>query len=158
VVVKNIYTIYLQSPLGRIRIQGDGRRLVSLDFFQKKGSAKPHSSLRQAAQQLAQYFKGKRRRFSLKLDPSGTVFQRTVWQSLKKIKFGQTSSYQAVALASGRKRAVRAAASAVGKNRFAIVVPCHRVIATNGTLAGYAGGVWRKRWLLDHESKWARKK
>ncbi len=151
---KKNHSAYYYSPLGWIKIQGGGHKIVSVEFTsQPRPGRRVHTSLKPALRQLEEYFRGARRRFSLKLNLAGTQFQKNVWQSLKTIKFGQTTSYQKIASRSGHSRAVRAAASAVGKNRFAIVVPCHRVIASSGELAGYAGGIWRKRWLLDHEKK-----
>jgi len=103
--------------------------------------------------QLDEYFKGKRRKFSVKLDLRGTVFQKRVWQALLKIPFGGTASYQDIAEAVGNRKAVRAVGNANGANPVAIIVPCHRVIGSDGSLVGYGSGLWRKRWLLSHEQK-----
>ena len=104
-----------------------------------------------AVAQLGEYFAGDRRDFDLPLAPVGTPFQQAVWQVLRTIPFGETRSYAAQAVALGRPSAVRAAAAANGRNPIGIVVPCHRVIGTDGSLTGYGGGLWRKRWLLGHE-------
>ena len=109
--------------------------------------------IRQAKQQVGEYFEGSRMEFSLPLITPGTEFQNDVWQCLQGIPYGETRSYQQQAEIIDRPKAVRAVASANGNNRIAIVVPCHRVIGKDGSLTGYAGGLERKRWLLDHEKK-----
>ncbi len=101
--------------------------------------------------QLSEYFRGERTRFSVPLDLQGTAFQRKVWNALFRIPCGKTSTYKIQTDALGDPLAIRAVASANGRNPVAILVPCHRVIGTGGKLTGYAGGLWRKRWLLDHE-------
>jgi len=106
---------------------------------------------RQCARELREYFAGKRREFSLKLDLQGTAFQRSVWDALCRIPFGQTRSYMEQAVSIRKPSAVRAVANANGANPVAIIVPCHRVIGANGTLTGYGGGLWRKQWLLQLE-------
>jgi len=102
--------------------------------------------------QLGEYFARIRREFDLPLVTPGTEFQNRVWAALRRIPFGSTWSYGAEAAAIGSPKAVRAVASANGQNRIAIVIPCHRVIASDGSLAGYAGGLWRKKWLLEMET------
>jgi methylated-DNA-[protein]-cysteine S-methyltransferase len=109
--------------------------------------------LQQAAGQLAQYFGGKRQTFDLPLAASGTVFQQQVWQQLIRIPFGQTQSYGELAQHLGNKNAMRAVGAANGRNPIAIIVPCHRVIGADGKLTGYAGGLDRKVWLLQHEQR-----
>ena len=104
-----------------------------------------------AGAQLGAYFAGELRRFALRLDPLGTPFQRSVWQALSEIGFGDTRSYSDIAQAIGNARAVRAVGAANGRNPLPIVVPCHRVIGRDGSLTGYAGGLPIKRWLLAHE-------
>ena len=102
--------------------------------------------------QLQEYFEGKRTDFDLKLNPKGTEFQQKVWKSLLDIPYGKTVSYMDQTKKLGDVKAIRAVASANGKNPLWIVVPCHRVIGTNGSLTGYAGGLSRKKWLLEHEN------
>ena len=102
--------------------------------------------------QLQEYFNGKRVQFDLKLNPEGSDFQKTVWNALVKIQYGKTMSYLELSKQLGDVKAIRAVANANGKNPLWIVVPCHRVIGTDGSLTGYAGGLHRKQWLLDHES------
>lgn len=103
--------------------------------------------------QLSEYFSGKRKRFELPLIYTGTDFQKKVWKALLEISFGETTTYLALSNKIGDPKAIRAVAGANGANKMAILVPCHRVIGSDGSLTGYAGGLWRKQWLLDHESK-----
>jgi methylated-DNA-[protein]-cysteine S-methyltransferase len=110
-----------------------------------------HALLTVACQQLDEYFAKTRTRFDLPLKPQGTLFQQSVWQALLQIPYGETRSYGAQAKALGDEKAVRAVAAANGQNPIGIVIPCHRVIAANGALTGYAGGLDRKAWLLRHE-------
>ena len=112
--------------------------------------------LERTALQLEEYFGGRRRGFDLLLDTRSTSFQRQVWSAVEEVPFGATLSYKALAGRLGRPGAVRAAGRAVGDNRLALVIPCHRVVAADGGLTGYAGHLWRKRALLDHESRLAR--
>lgn len=109
----------------------------------------------ETARQLAEYFAGERRVFELPLAPEGTAFQQLVWQALVKIPFGETRTYGQQAAAIRRPAASRAVGAANGKNPIGIIVPCHRVIGTNGTLTGYAGGLAMKRWLLEHERRYS---
>ena len=108
--------------------------------------------LQQAVFELNEYFDGKRNDFTFQLKASGTDFQQKVWKSLLEIPFGKTMSYMELSKKLGDVKAIRAVASANGKNMLWIVVPCHRVIGTDGSLTGYAGGLWRKKWLLEHET------
>lgn len=105
------------------------------------------------AEQLIQYFNGQRRIFELPIHQEGTKFQQDVWNELTTIPFGKTISYLELARRTGDTKASRAVANANGKNKIAIIVPCHRVIGSNHELIGYAGGLWRKKWLLEHEAK-----
>jgi methylated-DNA-[protein]-cysteine S-methyltransferase len=147
-------TAYLNSPVGLLEIKGDASGLSSVTFIEnsEKEESKTPSVLQDAVAQLTQYFEGTRTHFSLKLAPEGTNFQKRVWQELQEIPFGKTTSYQQMANQLGDPKVIRAAASANGKNPIAIVIPCHRVIGTDGALTGYAGGLHRKKWLLEHES------
>jgi methylated-DNA-[protein]-cysteine S-methyltransferase len=110
-----------------------------------------HRDLQACVQQLTEYFEGKRTEFSLKLNPRGTPFQQTVWNALLEIPFGTTKTYKELTNSLGNPLAIRAVAAANGKNPLWIVVPCHRIIGSDGSLTGYAGGLWRKKWLLEHE-------
>jgi AraC family transcriptional regulator, regulatory protein of adaptative response / methylated-DNA-[protein]-cysteine methyltransferase len=115
-----------------------------------------NSHIENLKEQLSGYFDGKLYKFNLALHTPGTEFQRKVWEKLIEIPFGETRSYKQQAIALNNPEAVRAVANANGKNRVSIVIPCHRVIGEDGSLTGYGGGLGRKRWLLDHESKFKR--
>ncbi|MRX40794.1 methylated-DNA--[protein]-cysteine S-methyltransferase [Flavobacterium sp. LC2016-23] len=146
-------TAYIESPLGITTIIGDVNG-VSVISVTKEGelSAEIPEVLQEAVRQLQEYFEGKRTDFTFKLNPKGTEFQQKVWKSLLEIPYGKTVSYMDQTKKLGDIKAIRAVASANGKNPLWIVVPCHRVIGTNGSLTGYAGGIWRKKWLLEHEN------
>jgi len=107
--------------------------------------------LKAGVKQIDEYFKGNRSKFLLNLDPAGTKFQRSVWRQLEKIPFGEVVSYGQIAEAIGNPRACRAVGNANGKNPISIIIPCHRVIGSDGRLTGYGGGLWRKEWLIKHE-------
>ena len=144
----------MRSPLGELRLYAAVDELVGVYL---PDQAAPPSVERRAdvlgcaAAQLAEYFAGQRRVFDLPLAPRGTGFQVLVWQALTRIPHGETRSYRELAGSLGRPSACRAVGAANGRNPISIIVPCHRVIASNGDLTGYAGGLAAKRWLLDHE-------
>lgn len=144
----------LKTPLGTAVISGDENGISSISVCdeEREISEVIPEALQEAYQQIQDYFNGERRDFTFKLNPSGTEFQKKVWQGLLEIPFGKTMSYQELSIKLGDLKAIRAVASANGKNPLWIVVPCHRVIGTDGSLTGYAGGLWRKKWLLDHEN------
>lgn len=145
---------YLQTPLGVTYIEGDanGIREVSIldDSLGLLTDTIP-PELRQAHQQLDEYFRGARNTFDLQVNPQGTDFQKRVWEELLKIPFGRTISYLELARRLGDEKSIRAAAAANGKNPIWLIVPCHRVIGSDGSLTGYAGGLWRKKWLIEYE-------
>jgi methylated-DNA-[protein]-cysteine S-methyltransferase len=144
---------YLQTPVGIAEFQGDEAGLASISILdENKPIGIIPEVLEDAVYQLKEYFEGSRQQFDLKLNPSGTDFQKKVWEALLEIPFGKTISYLDLSKKLGDVKAIRAVASANGKNPLWIVVPCHRVIGTNGDLTGYAGGLHRKKWLLEHES------
>lgn len=147
-------TIYLNTPVGTLEIKGDIDGLAFVNFIDPEESESKiiPESLQNTVQQLSEYFEGNRTNFKLKLNPEGTFFQKKVWQQIKDIPFGKTASYQDIANQLGDPKAIRAAASANGKNPIAIIIPCHRVIGSDGSLIGYAGGLHRKKWLLEHEN------
>ncbi|MCH7784156.1 MAG: methylated-DNA--[protein]-cysteine S-methyltransferase [Bacteroidetes bacterium] len=147
-------TIYLNTPVGTLEIKGDIDGLAFVNFIDPEESESKiiSESLQNTVQQLSEYFEGNRINFKLKLNPEGTFFQKKVWQQIKDIPFGKTASYQDIANQLGDPKAIRAAASANGKNPIAIIIPCHRVIGSDGSLIGYAGGLHRKKWLLEHEN------
>jgi methylated-DNA-[protein]-cysteine S-methyltransferase len=146
-------TCFINSPLGITKIEGDenGISVVSV-LSDGELTIKIPENLKEAVSQLKDYFDGKRTDFTFKLNPKGTEFQQKVWQELTNIPFGKTINYLDLAKKLGDPKVIRAAASANGKNPLWIVVPCHRVIGTDGSLTGYAGGLWRKKWLLEHEN------
>ncbi|MFA9194002.1 methylated-DNA--[protein]-cysteine S-methyltransferase [Flavobacterium sp. FBOR7N2.3] len=146
-------TAYIQTPLGIAEITGDenGISVISIADDGKISEIIP-TALQEAVTQLQEYFEEKRTHFNFKINPKGTEFQQKVWQALLEIPFGKTCSYMDLSKKLGDVKAIRAVASANGKNPLWIVVPCHRVIGTDGSLTGYAGGLWRKKWLLEHEN------
>ncbi len=146
-------TVFVKTPLGIAKIMGDenGVSEISVSDEGVVSNAIP-TVLQEAASQLNDYFEGKRTNFDFKLNPMGTEFQQKVWKALLEIPFGKTMSYLELSKKLGDVKAIRAVASANGKNPLWIVVPCHRVIGTDGSLTGYAGGLWRKKWLLEHEN------
>lgn len=144
----------LKTPLGYAKIQGDenGINRISILDTPENPTEEIPENLQNCALQLQEYFDGKRRIFDLPLAPQGTDFQKKVWQALLEIPFGKTTSYLELSRKLGDVKAIRAVASANGKNPLWIVIPCHRVIGSDGSLTGYAGGLWRKKWLLELES------
>ncbi len=144
----------IKTPLGIALIEGDtnGISKISVEEDTEVFSAEIPSALKEATLQLQEYFEGKRKEFSFKLNPKGTDFQQRVWQALLKIPFGKTTSYLELSKQLGDVKAIRAVAAANGKNPLWVVVPCHRVIGSDGSLTGYAGRLWRKKWLLEHEN------
>ena len=148
-----LQTAYYSSPLGTLEIKGNEEGLVSLEFLDEEvePTAKVHEAIKEVTYQLDEYFNGIRKEFGLKLNPTGTEFQKKVWKELVEVPFGKTCSYLDISLKLGDKNATRAVGNSNGKNPIAIVVPCHRVIGSTGKLTGYAGGLWRKEWLLNHE-------
>lgn len=152
------HTTYYHSPVGLLKITGTNDYISEVTFHdtsQKAEGNKKHipPMLINCVEQLIQYFNGQRRVFELPLNQTGTPFQQDVWSILTQIPFGKTISYLELARKTGDTKATRAVANANGKNNIAIIVPCHRVIGSDKTLVGYAGGLWRKKWLLELEAK-----
>jgi methylated-DNA-[protein]-cysteine S-methyltransferase len=147
------YMNYLDSPLGLIEIVGNHKAVTGLNFVHQKRVSHPVSNtvVDAALDQLKEYLNGTRTAFSIPLELQGTFFQKQVWQALLKVGYGETVSYKHIAEAIGNPRAVRAVGAANGKNPVAIIVPCHRIIGSNGSMTGYSSGIWRKEWLLRHE-------
>ena len=146
-------SIYIQTPLGIAKIEGDKQGIATLSLVEDVAlSNEIPSCLQEAVSQLNEYFSGERNAFDLHLNPQGTDFQKKVWKSLEEIPFGKTRTYLEQAKILGDVKAIRAVAAANGKNPLWIVLPCHRVIGSDGSLTGYAGGLWRKKWLLEHEN------
>ena len=147
-------TIHIKTPLGTAEIIGDvnGVSAITILDIEKELSTEIPESMKLCVSELHEYFNSKRGDFTFKLQLQGTEFQQKVWQELQNIPFGKTISYLHLAKKLGDVKVIRAAASANGKNRLWIVIPCHRVIGSDGSLTGYAGGLWRKKWLLEHEN------
>jgi methylated-DNA-[protein]-cysteine S-methyltransferase len=146
-------TVFINSPLGITKIVGDENGISEISVLSEGNvTVKIPKQLKEAVSQLKEYFSGKRNEFDFKLNPKGTEFQQRVWQELGNIPFGKTISYLELSKKLGDVKAIRAVASANGKNPLWIVIPCHRVIGTDGSLTGYAGGLWRKKWLIEHEN------
>lgn len=150
-----VYT-ELDSPIGRLTLTGNGRALTGVHLAERPTAGGRRDdgddeALREARRQFAEYFAGERRVFDLPLEALGTAFQRGVWQALRDIPHAETISYGELARRIGNPQARRAVGLANGRNPLPIVVPCHRVIGTNGRLVGFRGGLERKRWLLAHE-------
>ncbi|MDD4506608.1 MAG: methylated-DNA--[protein]-cysteine S-methyltransferase [Sulfurospirillaceae bacterium] len=142
------------SPLGKIIVTADEVGICSLDFDENASECQESNAhIEQLIVELDEYFKGKRKEFSVALNPKGTPFQRGVWEVLQSIPYGKTISYSEEADILGHPKAVRAVANANGKNPIPIVIPCHRVIAKGGGIGGYSGGLWRKEFMLDLEQK-----
>ena len=146
--------IIINTPLGKAKVEGDYDGISSIIVLNDdlQVSHIIPEELEDCVIQLNEYFKGIRQQFSLKLNPEGTDFQKRVWNELAKIPYGKTVSYLELSKKLGDVKAIRAVANANGKNPIWIVIPCHRVIGTDGSLTGYAGGLHRKKWLLEHES------
>ena len=142
---------YLDTPAGTLEILADANHVRQIEFVGRSRQANGNKLTREAAKQLKAYFAGKRQQFDLPLAQEGTDFQQQVWQALQGIPYGITCSYSDIAGRIGRPKAVRAVGAANGQNKIAIVIPCHRVIGSNGTLTGYAGGLDKKEILLKLE-------
>ena len=153
----NIYRQCTESPLGKITVEGNERAIYSIRFTNENedtaGFEHPNELTNTCCLQLHEYFAGKRKRFGIPIQLKGTEFQYHVWDALKDIAFGETCSYMELAKKIGKPDAVRAVGTANGDNPIAVIVPCHRVVGSDGKLTGYAGGLWRKHWLLEHEQK-----
>ncbi len=156
-----IFTTYIDSPLGELEISATEEYLTSVLFVdaQKKPSPRKVISeyipavIQDYIKQITEYFEGKRTEFDLKISHQGTGFQMVVWKELENIPFGKTISYLELSRRIGNEKAIRAVGTTNGNNKFNIIVPCHRVIGSNGSLVGYGGDLWRKKWLLEHEAK-----
>ena len=146
-------TAFIKTPLGTAKIVGDENGIAGISILEEGAVSKEIPvALVETVTQLQDYFNGKRNEFNIKINPSGTEFQRKMWNELLNISFGKTMSYLDLSKKLGDVKAIRAVASANGKNPLWIVIPCHRVIGSDGSLTGYAGGLWRKKWLLEHEN------
>ncbi|MBL7912459.1 MAG: methylated-DNA--[protein]-cysteine S-methyltransferase [Bacteroidia bacterium] len=150
---------YYSSPIGEIELAADDEGLLWTKFLETEKNKRAKQAETESAlfskvkEQFTKYFNNELDNFELPLVIRGTDFQKTVWQKLTLIPYGKTISYLTLSKQVGDVKAIRAVASTNGKNRFCIIIPCHRVIGSDGSLTGYAGDLWRKKWLLEHESK-----
>ena len=160
--IKQLSSMAYDSPVGILKIKILNEQICEISYSDEKSetegdatklSVKSKKILEKTIRQFDEYFAGERKIFDLPLQQTGTSFQQKVWDELINIPFGKTISYLQLARRLGDEKSIRAAASANGRNKLNIVVPCHRVIGSNGTLVGYGGGLPRKKWLLDHEKK-----
>ncbi len=161
-----VQNTFFQSPIGIIEIKATEEFVNSVLFTNTlKGAIRGnettgiaesvHSLIRECQKQLLEYFAGQRRQFNLPLQQPGSAFQQKVWAELTNIPYGRTISYLELSKRIGNIKAIRAVGTSNGQNSISIIVPCHRVIGSNGDLTGYSGDIWRKKWLLDHEGKYA---
>jgi methylated-DNA-[protein]-cysteine S-methyltransferase len=155
-----IHVAYYESPIGLLEVKGGERGVSAVAFVDtlanraalaRDGKRPLPVPLAVCLTQLDEYFRGRRRTFSVKLDLGGTAFQNKVWRALRAIGFGKTASYKDIAGTVGNPAATRAVGGANHRNPVSIIVPCHRVVGSDGRLTGYGGGLWRKEWLLRHE-------
>lgn len=155
---------YYESPIGLLEIRGGERGVSAVTFVDvlapwvargartaRGGKGPLPAALADCLAQLDEYFRGRRRTFSVKLDLGGTAFQNKVWRALRAVRFGKTASYKDIARNVGNPAGTRAVGGANHSNPVSIIVPCHRVVGSDGRLTGYGGGLWRKEWLLRHE-------
>lgn len=147
------YIGYYSSPVGYIKVEASKDHIVSLDFIDNKTSEDENHNflITNCLNQLQEYFEGKRTQFDLPLLPSGTDFQRAVWNELINVPFGSIKTYKDIAIAINNPKSVRAVGGANNRNPIPVIIPCHRIIGSSGKLVGYGGGLWRKEWLLNHE-------
>ncbi|CAN5207549.1 methylated-DNA--[protein]-cysteine S-methyltransferase [soil metagenome] len=161
-----MYETFLSSPLGTIYIKADEEKICEITFVNSKkgkvadedamaGTVSENSVIKQCVRELNEYFSGERTLFNIAATQDGTEFQKKVWNELVNIPYGRTISYLQLSKNINNVKAIRAAGTANGSNKVCIIVPCHRVIGSNGSLVGYGGDLWRKQWLLDHEAKYA---
>ena len=152
---------YYESPIGLLEVRGGKKGVSAVTFVDARASRATRgtrggkgplpAALADCLTQLDQYFRGRRRTFSVKLDLGGTAFQNKVWRALRAVRFGKTASYKDIARNVGKPAGTRAVGGANHRNPVSIIVPCHRVVGSDGRLTGYGGGLWRKDWLLRHE-------
>ncbi|MFH1761398.1 MAG: methylated-DNA--[protein]-cysteine S-methyltransferase [bacterium] len=150
--VKNYF---IKTPLGNILIGGDKSGIESVTFIEtiNINNSHPQPNIKDCENQLIDYFNGEVKKFNVKLNPKGTPFQKKVWKCLAKVPYGKTAAYSDIAKQMGNPKAVRAVAGACKRNPIPIIIPCHRVTGKNGNLTGFSSGLWRKKWLLKHESQ-----
>jgi methylated-DNA-[protein]-cysteine S-methyltransferase len=149
------YSRYYNSPLGMLKITTSDTAVLGIDFTDGKSSSSKNTPpiMKEAISQLDEYFSGKRKNFSLKVELKGTDFQKSIWNAMYKIPYGKTASYKEIAKAAGKPKAARAVGGACHRNPIGIVLPCHRVIGSDGSLTGFGSGLDLKEKLLNHEKK-----
>jgi methylated-DNA-[protein]-cysteine S-methyltransferase len=149
------YSGYYNSPFGMLRIITSDTVVLGIDFSDLKGASKEDSPviMKETIRQLDEYFSGKRKNFSLKVELKGTDFQKSIWNAMSKIPYGKTASYKDLAVMAGKPKAARAVGGACHRNPIGIVLPCHRVIGSDGSLTGFGSGLDLKEKLLNHEKK-----
>lgn len=152
----HMYRGYLNSPIGLIEVIATQEDLISVLFVEEQKHSHENEIVKHFLHEIDSYFKGQLTHFTI---PSlnGTIFQSEVWNELIHIPYGKRSSYSEIAHQINRQKAVRAVGSAIGKNKLALIVPCHRVVGKNGSLSGFAWETWRKEWLLEHEKNHSQK-
>ncbi|WP_391119142.1 methylated-DNA--[protein]-cysteine S-methyltransferase [Psychrobacillus sp. L3] len=156
--MSKIFQVDYPTPIGALEIVGTEEAITSIMFSDENVvthqlTKETPAVLQNCYSEMDEYFNGFRQEFSFPYINVGTEFQKTVWHALTAIPYAQTGSYKDIAVSIGNEKAIRAVGSANGKNKLSIVIPCHRIIGSNGKLTGYAGGLWRKEWLLNHEKK-----
>lgn len=158
--MKDLFYTYYLSPIGKLRISGNEMHITEVHFMEEGAAINEiippqpiPPLLHQCVAELTEYFNGNRKVFEIPVHHEGTAFQQSVWKELLNIDYGKTISYLQLSIQLGNPKAIRAAASTNGKNKIGIIVPCHRVIGAQRNLVGYAGGLSRKRWLLQHEAR-----
>ncbi|MCK1991946.1 methylated-DNA--[protein]-cysteine S-methyltransferase [Peribacillus muralis] len=154
--MSGLFKMDYESPIGVIEISSTSEAICSILFVERNMAVNSKQDqtpkvLVDCFNQLDQYFKGERSEFTFPYVVEGTLFQKQVWNALTGIEYAKTGSYKEIAVSIGNEKAIRAVGSANGRNQLSIVIPCHRIIGSNGKLTGYAGGLWRKEWLLSHE-------
>ncbi len=155
--MENIFKTIIETPVGYLELTSDQQYLLSVSFAETLGMSSGFQPdiLKESVLQIREYFEGNRKEFNLNLQHAGTEFQLKVWEEVKEVPYGETASYLDIAIKTGSKNNTRAVGLANGKNPIPIIIPCHRIIGTNGNLTGYAGGLERKKWLLQHELKYS---
>lgn len=151
--MNELYKAFYESEIGVVELEGSEDGITYVGFTGVKEHDAVPGCLEEACKQIREYFEGKRKIFELKLAPKGTEFQRKVWGKLLEVPYGKTVTYTDIARAVDNPKGVRAVGSANGSNPISIIIPCHRIIGSNGSLTGYGGGLWRKKWLLEHEAR-----
>lgn len=148
-----MYRSSLHSPIGQLQIEADAKAVRSIQFIETEANENPNELTEWAKKELLAYFAGKVCTFTFPMEQDGTEFQQRVWQEIRRIKAGIPISYAELARRLQNPLGIRAIAASNGKNKLLIAIPCHRVIGSTGDLIGYAGALWRKQWLLNHEAK-----